>query len=481
MNIKKRLTILSILVTLSLIPALNVQAAINDTNIASNIGWKNEDGSWYYYKSDHTKAIGWIKTDSDWYYLNEGDGKMSTGRVKDNGNWYYMDKDGAMVTGRKQLNGDWYFLTDSGAMATGIQHDNSDLYYFRDSGVMATDNGWTKIKTKWYYFDKGGKIHIGWAKGNDKWYYLNDDGSMVTGTKKIDGTTYIFSDNGDMETGWIKIDNNWYYFNKNGSMATGWANLDGAWYYLDTATGKMLASTTKDGYKIGSDGKRYEETTNQNSSGYSTSGSTSNQNSSEPSNNGNVSSQYYGIDISNYDGYVDFNSVKSSGVQLVYIKATEGTTFIDPYLQINYDGASTAGLKVGFYHFLVGTSAPETQADNFYNSIKDKKNDLKPMLDVESTGFDVMDYTLRFMTEFKKLSNMNIGIYTYSNFMSNLDGRLSSYPLWEANYNNTPLKNLPINKIWFSRVGHQYTDTGFVNGISSNVDLDEFTEAIFIK
>ena len=166
----------------------------------------------------------------------------------------------------------------------------------------------------------------------------------------------------------------------------------------------------------------------------------------------------------------------------MYIKATEGTTFVDPYLQTNYDGSLAAGLKVGFYHFLVEQSALyKMQADNFYNNIKDKKNDLKPMLDVESTGFDVMDYTLRFIAEFKKLSNMNIGIYTYSDFMSNLDGRLSSYPLWEANYNNTPLKNLPINNIWFSRVGHQYSDTGFVTGISNNVDLDEFTQAIFIK
>jgi len=417
LNIKKRITILSILATLSLIPALNVQAATADTNITSNIGWKNEAGSWYYYKSDYTKAIGWIKSDNNWYYLTEDNGKMATGWIKDNNSWYYMDRNGAMVKGWKQLNGDWYFLTDSGAMATG--------------------------------------------------------------TDKINGITYMFSDDGNMETGWIKMNNNWYYFNKNGSMATGWAELDGEWYYLDTATGKMITNTTKDGYKIGSDGKRYE-TSSQNSPGNG-SGNASNQNSPGPGDSGNTSSQYYGIDISNYDGYIDFNSVKSSGVQLAYIKATEGTTFVDSYLQINYDGASAAGLKVGFYHFLVGTSVPETQADNFYNNIKNKKNDLKPMLDVESTGFDVMDYTLRFIAEFKKLSNMDIGIYTYSSFMSNLDGRLSSYPLWEANYNNTPLKNLPINNIWFSRVGHQYSDTGLVTGIINNTDLDEFTQSIFIK
>ena len=490
----------------NVIPVNNSQSITktgdNKPNITSTIGWKNENGAWYYYKLDNTKAIGWIKPDSNWYYLKD-DGKMATGWLNDSGTWYYLDNSGAMVTGWKLVNNQWYFLTSSGAMATGIQFDGSNLYYLTDSGAMSTNSGWIKVKNKWYYADNSGRIETGWIKDNNNWYFLQGDGSMITGLYKINNKTYMFYDNGSMVTGWITMNGHWYYFNADGAMAIswtidsgksyyfydtgamakGWINLSGTWYYLnndgsmatgwvtsngsdyylDTATGRMLTDTTIDGYKIGSDGKRY---------------GTSSQNLSVSTGSGNASSKYYGIDISNYDGYIDFNAVKSSGVQLVYIKATEGTTYVDPYLQINYNAASAAGLKVGFYHFLVGTSAPETQADNFYNSIKDKKNDLKPMLDLESTGFDVMDYTSRFMAEFKKLSNMDIGIYTYSNFMSNLDGRLSSYPLWEANYNNTPFNNLPVNSIWFSRVGHQYSDTGFVKGINSNVDLDEFTQNI---
>jgi len=279
LNIKKILTVLLALIALSFIPTLNVQADVTDTNITSSIGWKNENGSWYYYKSDNTKAIGWIKPDNNWYHLDEDSGKMTTGWLEDKGNWYYMDDNGAMVKGWKQLDGDWYLLTDSGARATGIQQDNSNLYYFKDSGVMATNTGWTKINDKWYYFDKDGKIHTGWVENNDKWYYSNDDGSMVTGTDKIGNTTYVFSDTGEMETGWVNVNNNWYYFNTDRSVATGWINLDGVWYYLndngsmatgwvtsngsdyyylDPTSGKMLTDTTIDGYKIGSDGKRYK-------------------------------------------------------------------------------------------------------------------------------------------------------------------------------------------------------------------------------
>ena len=210
--------------------------------------------------------------------------------------------------------------------------------------------------------------------------------------------------------------------------------------------------------------------TNSNNSGNS---SVTNSNSSSTAN-----SKFKGIDISHYDGDIDFTKVKAAGIQCVYIKATEGTTYVDNYLGTYYNGAKSAGLKTGFYHFLVGTSSPETQADNFYSNIKDKQNDLKPVLDVETDGFDVMDYTLRFINEFKKISSMDICIYTYSDFISNLDNRLAKYSLWEANYQNSPFI-LPSNNIWSLRAGHQYTDQGTINGINTNLDLDEFTQDIF--
>lgn len=264
-------------------------------NITSTIGWKNQDGAWYYYKSDNTKAFGWIKPDSSWYYLKD-DGQMATGWIYNNGKWYYFDNSGAMVKGWKKLNNDWYFLTDSGAMATGVQYDNSNLYYFKDSGVWTSNNGWAKINEKWYYFQNDGTIKTGWIKDSGKWYYLQGDGSMVTNLSKIDGKIYMLSDSGDMETGWVKINNYWYYFSADGSMATGWItdngtyyylydtgamatgwiNLNGAWYllknsgdmatgwvvsngdsyYLDPSSGSMATNTTIDGYTIGSNGKK---------------------------------------------------------------------------------------------------------------------------------------------------------------------------------------------------------------------------------
>ncbi|WP_317049049.1 GH25 family lysozyme, partial [Clostridium neonatale] len=159
---------------------------------------------------------------------------------------------------------------------------------------------------------------------------------------------------------------------------------------------------------------------------------------------------FKGIDVSNNNGSINFNKVKSDGVEVVYIKATEGTTFKDGYLDGNYSNAHSVGLKTGFYHFLVGTSSPETQAINFYNAIKNKSNDLIPMLDIETNFNGLIDYAERFIKKFKELSNMKIGIYTYTGFLSNLKGKFTDYLLWEANYNNTPWK-LPNNS--YTRVG----------------------------
>ncbi|OOM10486.1 GH25 family lysozyme [Clostridium saccharobutylicum] len=424
---------------------VNNNSEMDKPNITSTIGWKNENGDWYYYKSDNTKATGWIKPDKNWYYLGY-DGKMKTGWVNPNGIWYYLDYSGAMAKGWKELNNSKYFLQDDGSMVIGLKEINGKKYMFKSSGAMAT--GWALLNNQWYYFSVDGSMVTGWVKDNNKSYYVNDSGAMTIG--------------------WIKVDGSWYDFKDDGSMATGWVTYNGESYYLDTATGKMLTNTTIDGYTLGDDGKSTKKVDL--SANFQTKFVPVKEN-----------TLYKGIDISNWDGDVNFSSVKSDGVQLVYMKATQGSTFRDQYLDTYYTNAKSVGLKVGFYHYLDGSSSPESQAENFYNSIKDKQSDLKPALDVESNGFDVMDYTLRFINKFKSLSNMDICIYTYSSFInSNLDSRLSGYTLWEANYNNNPLNNLPSNNVWSSgsRVGHQYSDTGSVSGIDSAVDLDEFTQGI---
>ena len=185
-----------------------------------------------------------------------------------------------------------------------------------------------------------------------------------------------------------------------------------------------------------------------------------------------------GIDISNNNGSINFNGVKNSGVECVYIKATEGTTFQDSYKSAFYGGAKSIGAKVGFYHFLVGTSAPETQAENFYKEIINYQNNLVPMLDVEVNFPGLNDYIARFIGRFNQLTSMEIGIYTYTSFLNEYIDveRFKTLKLWEANYNNSPW-NLPSNG-FTNRIGHQYTEKGHIDGVNGVCDVNEFNEGV---
>lgn len=66
--------------------------------------------------------------------------------------------------------------------------------------------------------------------------------------------------------------------------------------------------------------------------------------------------QYQGIDVSDWQGYIDYNQVRASGIEVVYIKSSQGSNIKDPYFDINYENAKANGLKVGFYHFLTATN-----------------------------------------------------------------------------------------------------------------------------
>lgn len=66
--------------------------------------------------------------------------------------------------------------------------------------------------------------------------------------------------------------------------------------------------------------------------------------------------QYQGIDVSDWQGYINYSQVRESGIEVVYIKASQGSNIKDPYFDINYENAKANGLKVGFYHFLTATN-----------------------------------------------------------------------------------------------------------------------------
>ena len=196
---------------------------------------------------------------------------------------------------------------------------------------------------------------------------------------------------------------------------------------------------------------------------------------------------YEGIDVSDWQGYIDYSQVKNSGIDIVYIKASQGDNIKDPYFEINYENAKANNLKVGFYHFLTATTVEEAhqQATFFASVISGKEADCKLAMDYEQfNGVDreqINQIALAFIQKVKELTEKQVIIYSdLYNSESTFNSELASQgELWIAYYGD--YRNLEnVNSSWNTFIGVQYTDQGNVPGINGNVDRDLFSEEIFL-
>lgn len=193
---------------------------------------------------------------------------------------------------------------------------------------------------------------------------------------------------------------------------------------------------------------------------------------------------YSGIDVSEYQGYINYNLVRNSGIDIVYIRSSEGTNFIDPYFRENYNNAKAAGLKVGFYHYVTSRSTAEAinEADYFASVISGTSPDCLLAMDFEYfgglTNYAVNAISRTFLERLEQVTGKRAIVYSDAYNAGNVfDSSLSGYPLWIAEYG---VSEPELYRNWGSWTGFQYSDTGRISGINSYVDLDRFTEEIFL-
>ena len=193
---------------------------------------------------------------------------------------------------------------------------------------------------------------------------------------------------------------------------------------------------------------------------------------------------YEGIDVSSWQGEIDFSQVKASGIEVVYIKSSEGFRSVDSYFEQNYTNAKNAGLKVGFYHYVTARSVEDAvrQANFFVSTISGKNPDCKLAMDFESFGSlgreEINQIALTFMQTVKNVSGKDVIIYSDEyNANSTFESNLATYPLWVAQYE---VSEPTVREHWSNWAGWQYTDRGEVPGISSYVDRDKFTNEVFL-
>ena len=190
-----------------------------------------------------------------------------------------------------------------------------------------------------------------------------------------------------------------------------------------------------------------------------------------------------GIDVSYWQGYIDWEQVKNAGVEFAMIRAAwrgseEGVLATDDYVHTNYAGASNAGIKVGAYMFSQAVSVEEAieEANYLLDIIKDWNVEMPVVYDWEFVSIDSRTGKVdaRTLTDCAKafcdtIAAAGFEPMIYFGADHSFNGiyleELTDYKFWLAQYNT--VLNYPYKiDMW------QYTETGTVPGISGSVDIN---------
>jgi len=132
--------------------------------------------------------------------------------------------------------------------------------------------------------------------------------------------------------------------------------------------------------------------------------------------------QYDGIDVSSYQKDIDWSATaKDKNIKFVYVKATEGATYVSRHYVRNIENARRHGVKVGSYHFLRTGSSIRAQFEKFKSVVKPEDQDLVPLVDVEVhqpwTDQQLRDSVKLFCDLIEDYYGCRPMIYTGANFL----------------------------------------------------------------
>jgi GH25 family lysozyme M1 (1,4-beta-N-acetylmuramidase) len=187
-----------------------------------------------------------------------------------------------------------------------------------------------------------------------------------------------------------------------------------------------------------------------------------------------------GIDVSRYQGQINWRSVAGDGIEFAFIRASIGNVLSgqgyvlnpDPYFEYNAQQANRYGIKVGAYHYAtLGNDAnTKTEAEMFLSQLRLAEITYPVVVDVESNRANLsraeLTRLVKLFADTVSREGYTVMIYSYQNFIrDNIDVKgLGDYKLWLANYVEPP--KYISHSIW------QYTASGRVNGIQGNVDIN---------
>ncbi len=487
-------------------------------------GIRTYNGKKYYFAPSGKKVTGFKTINGKRYYIRKT-GVLQTGFRTINGKRYYFGTNGVMKKGFQVISGKTYYFGTNGVMKTGFQTIGGVQYYFNSKGVMQT--GYTWVGDKLYYIESGGMIYYptsnkGWVTvGGTKTYYTENGVQLKNIVMLISGKYYGFDANGTIYAGFTKIGANTYYFDPStGAAATGWTTIDGEKYYF-SSLGYMaygmsiindhLYSFTGLGVLNNNGTIEYDgETYTQLSDGsitkiWFTQGSNTyyfDANGAMVKKTTTIDGIKYffnsdgtllvksvtrkGIDVSKWNGNINWSKVKAAGVEFAMIRIGYEYT-LDPYFKTNIEGAKAAGISVGVYIYSYAETVAEAKKEaNFViENLKGYKLEYPVAFDIEDDVQKCLTDTRRsnIVTTFCDAlqdAGYYTTVYSSKSWLENnfTQSKISGYDKWVAQWPYTKSLAFGTNvdksncTYKYDYGMWQYSSKGSVSGISGNVDLD---------
>jgi lysozyme len=199
----------------------------------------------------------------------------------------------------------------------------------------------------------------------------------------------------------------------------------------------------------------------------------------------NPSSDRYpirGVDVSNYQGEIDWAVLSSQNIDFAFIKSTEGSSFVDASFSNNWEAAQQTDLRVGAYHFFSYDSPGITQAENFIRTVPSFDGMLPPVVDVEFYGDkesnppdkeSVTKELQVMLSELESHYGMQPIIYTTKIvFDLYIDEEFSDYPLWIREVYFSPNECSDYNWTFWQYTNREKLE-GY-NGVEEFIDMNVF-------
>jgi lysozyme len=189
-----------------------------------------------------------------------------------------------------------------------------------------------------------------------------------------------------------------------------------------------------------------------------------------------LASALWGLDVSHHQKEIDWAQVSRQGAaDFVFVKATEGSDFVDSLFASNWDALDQYGIRRGAYHFFRAYGCGDVQAAHFLSHVQMKPGDLAPVLDIEVLdGIDpaiMVEEAQIWLQTVERALGVKPIIYSNLHFYERfLSGHLDGYPLWLARYSERR-PHLASGQKWHI---WQFANDGCIDGIPQKVDLNFF-------